>query len=112
MWQQVKLVGGALFVRGGGDTRRRQRWLLLVDEESVEAPTGGCRRHGPNDEFDGEGHDFCNLVAKHDGEQSREPPYGCLDRLSLRGVAVQALVVAQAGEQGDEVEVGDHNEDD
>lgn len=83
-----------------------------MHEESVEPTAGGGGRHGPDDDLDGEGHDFGDLVAKHDGEESSEAPNGGLDLLALRRVAVEALVVPQEAEEGDEVDVGGDDEDD
>lgn len=83
-----------------------------MHEESIEPATGGRGRHGPDDDLDGEGHDFGDLVAKHDGEERGEAPDGSLDLLALRGVAVEALVVPQEAEERDEVDVRDHDEDD
>lgn len=83
-----------------------------MDEEGIESPAGGGGGHRPDQDLDGEGHELGDFIAEHDGEERRERPDGGLDRVPARGVAVQALVEAQAGEEGDEVEVGDGDEDD
>ena len=109
----VQLLVGDVPALGG---RRRVLQLLVllvvVDEEDVEAAEGGGGGHRPDEELDGERHDLGDLVGEHDGEQRGERPDGGLDPLPARGVAVEALVEAQAGEEGHEVEVGDGDEDD
>lgn len=111
------LVLGALAALG---RRRRavllqlqplQVLLVVVDEEGVEAAAGGGGGHGPDEELDGEGHDLGDLVGEHDGEQRGERPDGGLDMAAARGVAVEALVEAEAGEERDEVEVGYRDEE-
>jgi len=112
MWWQTNLVGVCFLDRGGRWRRRWQDRLLVVDEESVEAATGGSRCHRPDKNFDGQGHNLSDFVAEHDRKERREAPNPSLDRRALGGVAIQLLVVAQAGEEGQQVEVRYHDEGD
>jgi len=112
VWRQVNLDGRAILARGGWARRRGDDRFLLVDEESVEPPAGGGGSHRPDDELDGQRHNLSHFVAEHDGEQRREAPDGSLDRVALGGVAVEALIVAKAGEERHQVEVGDDHEGD
>lgn len=110
------VVGGTLISGGGGWSHRSRRCvqglLLLVEEKRVESPAGGGRRHGPYDHLDGQGHDFSHFVAEDDREEGRERPDGCLDRLPPGAVAVQTLIVPEAAEESDEVQVGNADEED
>lgn len=66
--------------------------LVLVDEEGVEAAEGGGRRHRPDDDLDGQRHDFSDFIAEHDGEEAGERPDRRLDRLAVRRVIVQIFI--------------------
>lgn len=91
--QPVPLVGSNP-AQGRGIRRRRDSpvRLVLVDEEGVEATAGGGRRHRPDDNLDGQRHDFSDFIAEHDGEDAGERPDRRLDRLSARRMVVQIFI--------------------
>lgn len=113
LWWQTNLVGGCILGRGGPWRHRWHDRLLAVDEESVEAATGGSGCHRPDNKFDWQGHNLSHLVTEHDSKEGREAPNPSLDPRALLGVLlIQLLVVAQAGEQGHQVEIRYHDESD